>query len=263
MRIIQKDYPIIKHLVTGQQVKIAHEGCSNSKCLSIKMDVEGYLFHCFKCGDSGFLAHESTTFRDRKLREAEKAAYQREQAREGWDLPSDFSYKIGNAGLAWLGSGGWPSDLIVQHKVGWSDYLSRVVFTVRPLGWIARAVHDDQVPKYLAKGQRGQYWVSEPIVDRVCVVEDILSAGRVGQVYPAMAMLGTDQWNTGILARAKEVAIWTDNDRAGRRCRTKLNSMLQWFPDTRVFNVTSDKDPKTYTTEEIIQLIINKRKAYV
>ncbi len=253
MKINPMDYrETLKHLVTGQSIKVAHLNCSDSKAMSVTMDVEGYLFHCFKCQGSAFLAHEQSTFRDRKKREAEKAAYQRERQRAGFNLPADFGQNIDSAGLAWLGTGGWTSDLIVKHGVGWSSFLSRVVFKVEPLGYVARAVHSDQVPKYLSKTPKLSWWASEPLIDRVCLTEDILSAGRVGQVYPAMAMLGTDQINLGIITKAKQVLIWTDNDKAGEKARRNIHAILDWIPDVQCLDIHSTRDPKRYTTEEII-----------
>lgn len=241
----------LKAMVTGQSWKIPHQGCSDSKALSVKMEVEGYLFHCFKCGASAFLRHEDSTFRDRKRREAEKTAYQEERLKTNYNLPSDFTTAIPPEGLAWLGKGGWGSDMIFKHGAGWSDNLGRVVFKVEPFGYIARAVYPDQTPKYLSKTPGASYWCSEPIVDRVCLTEDILSAGKVGQLYPAMAMLGTDSLNLSIVSKCKQLLIWTDNDAGGEKARRFIWSKLHWLPSLQVLDIKSGKDPKYYSTAEI------------
>lgn len=252
MKVNPQEYlQTIKHMQTGQNWKVPHLGCTESKALSITMDVDGYLFHCFKCNANGFLPHEDTSFRDRKRREAEKSAYQEERQRAGFDLPADFTHDIPAVGLAWLGKGGWGSDLIFKHGVGWSETLGRVVVAVKPLGYIARAVHDDQAPKYLSKTPRLSWWQSEPILDRVCLTEDYLSAGRVGQLYPAMAMLGTDGYNLEVITRCKQVLIWTDNDQGGEKARRQLHGILDWIPSVQVLDVQSSRDPKYYTNNEI------------
>ena len=254
----------IKHMVTGQNWKVPHKGCSDSKALSITMEVDGYLFHCFKCQENGFLRHEDSSFRDRKQREAERTAYYEAKNREGFDLPGDASVRIDQAGLAWLGKGGWSHDLIFKHGALWSDRLQRVLFRSQPIGYVARAVHADQVPKYLSKSPKrvSTYWVSEPITDRVCLTEDILSAGRVGTLYPAMAGLGTDGWNWDIICKCKQVLIWTHNDAGGEHGRQVIHKTLDWMPDIQTLDIRSNKDPKAYTTRAI-EHYLQKGGAYV
>lgn len=241
-----------KHMVTGQNWKVPHKNCTESKALSITMDVEGYRFHCFKCGGWDFIRHENTSFRDRKRREAEKAAYLEEKDRQGFDLPTDFTTTIGNAGVAWLGKGGWTAEMIFKHGVGWSEKMSRVVIPVKPLGYIARRVYDDDMgPKYLSKTPRLSWWVSEPITDRCCLTEDILSAGKVGCQYPAMAMLGTDSYNLDIMTKCKQLLIWTDPDTGGEKARRQLHGIFDWIPGVQVLDIHSSKDPKYYTNAQI------------
>ena len=243
----------IKHMVTGQNWKVPHKGCSDSKALSITMEVKGYLFHCFKCNQNGYLPHEDSTFRDRKKREAEREAYYAEKDKEGFNLPADCQQLLTQEALAWLGKGGWTHDLVYKYAVQWSPSLQRVVIPVEPLGYIARAVHADQVPKYLTKGPKKVplHWMSEPITRRVCLTEDILSAGRVGRLYPAMAGLGTDGWNWPLILGCKEVLIWTDNDAGGEKGRAILHKTLDWIPHIKTLDIRSAKDPKAYTLREI------------
>lgn len=256
MSINTADYrDTMKHMVTGQSWKVVHKGCSDSRALKITMEPEGYLFYCFKCQGKAFVPHEDTSFRDRKQREAEKAAYFAAKDAEGYDLPIDWQRDIPDAGLAWLGKGGWTNEMICKYGPMWSSHMQRVLFTIKPIGYIARAVFEDQVPKYLTKGPKKTplYWTSEPIVDRVCLTEDILSAGKVGRVYPAMAGLGTDGWNLDIILNCREVLIWTDNDAGGEHGRKVLWSTLQWLPNIKVLDIRSKHDPKAYSTTEIIQ----------
>jgi len=225
---------VLKYMVTGQSIKVPHEGCSDSNALSITMEVEGYLCYCFKCGRKGFLRHEDSSFRDRHRREAERAAYSAARLRDSFDLPGDATRSLDSA-------------------ANWSDLLGRCIFRIQPAGYIARAVFNDQFPKYFTKAPRGGglYWQSEPIDTRVCLTEDILSAGRVGQIYPAMAILGTDSFNWDIIMRCEQVLIWTDGDAGGDKARHKIRKVLQWCPDIQTLDIKTPKDPKAYTNEEI------------
>jgi hypothetical protein len=245
---------VLKYMSTGQSRKIPHDGCSESNALSISMEVDGFVCYCFKCGGKGFLAHEDSTFRDRKRREKERAAYLLAKESQSFDLPSDATYNLDTAAIAWLGRGGWGNDLIQRYRPQWSESLGRCLFSIEPVGYIARAVFKDQFPKYLAKGPcgGGLYWKSGFINKRVCLTEDILSAGRVGEVYPAMAMLGTDSFNWDIIMKCTEVVIWSDGDAGGDKARMKIHKVLDWV-DTRVIDVRTPKDPKAYTKKQIIQ----------
>jgi DNA primase len=127
------------------------------------------------------------------------------------------------------------------------------------IGWQGRAVLDGQQPKYLSKTPSDMVWRSEPITKRVCLVEDILSAARVGAVYPSVAILGTEprsvmQW----IAKCDEVVLWFDNDAAGHKARAKVETVLRWIPSVRLCDVRTSKDPKCYTTEDIIGLLRNR-----
>lgn len=244
---------ILKYMTTGQSRKVPHTGCSESAALSITMGVEGYICHCFKCGGKGFLRHEDSTFRDRKRREKERAAYNEARQSDSFNLPPDVSKSLPPVALSWLGQGGWGNNLIFKYSPMWSEKLGRCLFNIKPAGYIGRAVYSDQFPKYLTKGPRktALYWVSEPIADRVCLTEDILSAGRVGQLYPAMAMLGTDSFNWDIIMKCKQVLIWSDGDAGGDKARRKIREHLQWIPDIQVLDIHSTKDPKAYTMREL------------
>jgi hypothetical protein len=239
----------------GQSYKLPHKGCSSSKALKVTNTDVGFLFHCFKCGESLFVEHEDRSYRDRKRREAAIEAARQEKERAGFHLPADFSQTIAPAGLAWLGSGGWTNELILKHRVGWSDRLSRVVFPL-DIGWQARAVIAGHQPKYLSKYPTDMIWRSEPIEQRVCLVEDILSAGRVGQIYPSVAILGTEprsvmQW----IGKCREVVLWFDNDDAGRKAAAKVKGVLQWIINVKVNEIRTANDPKTYETADIIDIL--------
>jgi len=257
MQLTHEAFPIMKHLSVGGRVKVPHTGCSESACLSISNGPDGFLGHCFKCGKTAFLPHADQTYLSRALRIAEKEAFEREKALKGYALPADFSYTIPNAGLAWLGSGGWTTRLIEKYGVGWSAKLGRVVIPLHPDGYVARAVHDDQHPKYLSKTRKGQAWFStaDDRCGKICLVEDILSAGVVGQVCPTIAMLGTSIPDTELWINRSEVVIWTDNDEAGDKCRKMLNEKLRWMCGKLVIDVVSPKDPKRYSPDEIRKML--------
>ena len=253
MKINPSDYNY-KALAAGSSVKYAHKGCSSSLAMKVTVNVDGCLFKCFKCNETAFVRHEGQSWRDRKQRETEIAAAHAEKAREGFALPVDFSRQIGMAGLAWLGSGGWTTALIDHYKIGWSDKLNRVVIPIQPMGYIARAVFEDQHPKYLAKAQAKARWYSAPITQGAMVVtEDVLSAGRTGQMVQTEALLGTPKdWVPPI--GVTHLGIWTDDDKAGEACRAAVKRRSIWL-GVRITDIVTKRDPKCYSDHEITDIL--------
>jgi hypothetical protein len=255
MLIHPQDYDF-KKLPVGASVKVAHRNCSGSQAMKITVKPEGVMFHCFKCNETRFV-QQGFNFRDLKVRRAEQEAADQMKAAAGWDLPADFSHTISPVGLAWLGVGGWTSALTTKYNIGWSKKLARVIIPLQPEGWIARAVHKDQKPKYLSKAPSHAKWESSTIVDTVCLVEDVLSAGRVGQFLPTKACLGTemDKWVPPEGVRL--VVTWFDNDAAGRKALAAVTKKLQWFPHVKHINITTDEDPKLYSDAEIEEVLLS------
>jgi hypothetical protein len=252
-----KDYPDPKSLSVGSVLKVPHMGCSESSAMKLTATVEGVHYYCFKCGSSKFISG-NYCYRDRKAREAENAALMKERMRTGFDLPEDFSQDIPSAGLAWLGLGGWTSDMISRYKVGWSDNLKRVVIPIQPQGYTARAVFPDQLPKYLEKAPALSWWESFPVWDNpiMAVTEDILSAGRVGEFIYCHALNGTTAAGWLPPEGFEHVMIWLDGDKAGREGMLKLLNRLQWAYTVTI--VTTDKDPKLYSRKEMYEIICSK-----
>lgn len=96
------------------------------------------------------------------------------------------------------------------------------------------------------------------------VVEDALSAIRVGKFVPAVALLGTtvrDKEHT-VLSHARvsegrtnpRVAVWLDGDKAGRKGRENVARKLS-LVGAEVSRINTDKDPKRYTDREIRRLL--------
>lgn len=257
MDINPADYSkVTKYMRPGENRKVQHVNCSDSRALSITCTEDALMFKCFKCDTGWIQPHEDQSHAAKKRRAAEAEAYRAEMLKHGYGLPDDCTTQLQLEALAWLGKGGWTNALIERHRPLWSGLLGRVVFRVEPAGYIARAVSEGQQPKYLSKTPRGgpAWWSSEPIGQRCCITEDILSAGRVGEHYPAMAALGTDSWNWEILARCRQILIWTDNDGGGEKARRKIRETAQWLP-VELIDIRTEHDPKAYSWQAIKDIL--------
>ena len=234
----------------GCTIKIPHEGCSTSAALSVSNRLDGYLIYCHKCKFTLFVPHQDSVS-ERRVRKELIEAQQEALSKLTYDLPEDFSQTIAPIGLAWLGKAGWTVSLINRYNIGWSERLKRVILPM-PIGYTARAVLPFDQPKYLQKCPEGALWRSNQMVTSTCVVtEDILSAGRVGELLSSYALNGTSASaaEIGALCRHDLIIVWLDPDRAGSSGAKALCSNLS-FIGKRVVKIYN-KEPKHMTREEL------------
>ncbi len=143
--------------------------------------------------------------------------------------------------------------------MGWAPSISRFLIPCRngaaaTGAFTARSL--DRKPKYVAGGSRkasDRIWCAGkgPVV---AIVEDVLSAIRVYESgYRACAVLGTSfsQEALNIAVRGcTDVVSWLDPDAAGLAGHKKLRHSLG-LHEVRLHRVTSERDPKLHTREEI------------
>jgi hypothetical protein len=266
MDINPDEYAGASRLPVGGSMKVPHNGCSSSAAMKITNNVEGLMFHCFKCGMSLFESAWNSP-RERLRRQKTFDAYRAARMKESYDLPSDCSHSIPEAGLAWLGSGGWTLRLIQHYEIQWSAELHRVIIPIvtkgKYMGYIGRAVESWQQPKYLEKTEDGAYWEStqmapkcRPLSTQAVVIEDVLSAGRCAKFIPAYSALGTSLGHSLIneLSKYNKVYVWFDPDKAGRKGAAKAINQLSLLTEVKMLK--SRDDPKRLTDAEIRRLLV-------
>ena len=93
------------------------------------------------------------------------------------------------------------------------------------------------------------------MTEKIVLVEDAFSCIKVGEVAACWALNGTalTEEVTKKLTRMSEVTVWMDPDSPGRRAAVKIKKALGSI--TRVKIITSDRDPKYYTIEEIKEIL--------
>lgn len=294
---------ITSTMVPGQSLKTEHVDCSVSTSAAMKITYkpEGFSYKCFACGDYIFDRDECCLLAHRKALQAQAEEYQKMKRSGSIELPTDFSHTFPGPAIAWLTQGGWGPRLIKANGVGYSEKLGRVIFPLTS-GWLGRAVHPGQTPKYWQVG--GQEYVrftgssngnrcalcttqSEPLrqtirhkevrgpirrvsecstlygkdcsfdgdaaaIRTVVIVEDILSAGRVGHFIPCDALLGTTT-NAHRYDSYTTVLLWLDPDKAGQKGITKMIKALRWTTAFKV--ITSRADPKCLTNDGIKEIL--------
>lgn len=234
--------------------------CGSGKTLVISRDHKTYSCYCFRCGyqrysDVGTLSLEELA----KIKELNKQA---KEVRLTVELPEDFTEDIPLIGRLWLYKGGVGPSLWKKYSIGWSDTLQRVIMPIfdnSKLVWFqARAVHPGQMPKYIGPdGDRSTlvFKTGEHTGKSVTVVEDMMSAYRVGEITATCSLLGTKitTAQANILGQYDLVTTWLDDDAAGKRGAYDVRRAVGLVTEVR--NISTTKDPKCYSREEIVNIL--------
>lgn len=174
--------------------------------------------------------------------------------------PSDTSVYIPPKALTFLKKYGISDEEIKANSIGYSPSRHLLVFPLQE-AWVGRYFGDNpEYPKYVTYGIKRNLMhilpvVSRGLTERVVLVEDLLSAIKVGRQCPSMPLFGSDITKTQLfrLSRYYEnIFIWLDPDK--HQHSIKLGQRAELFFKT-VTIVFSEKDPKDYSNEEIKKLL--------
>ena len=261
---------IAKDLPLGHKARIPCSQCgTNDKSLIVNHGSKSYNAYCFRCGDNPFeMKGELSLAELARIKELNNHAISK---RLPLSLPEDYTTDIPLAGRLWLYSGGLTESVWREYGIGYSATLERVILPVyknntsKELVWYqCRAIHKGQSPKYIQPSDARDTVLFESAgkeTDTRCViVEDILSAIRVGKTRKAFSLLGTKittpQANT--LSKYKEVTTWLDSDKAGVTGAYSIRKALQLVTEVR--NIVTAEDPKKLSDRDIRELLTNNKE---
>lgn len=250
---------------TAQDLPLGHKTridceCGSGKTLVINHNNKYYSAHCFRCDFDEYHNKGKQTLGElARIKALNEAA---ESLNLQLELPADFTTEIPLHGRLWLYSGGLtPSDW-GSLGFGYSKELDRVVMPVYKAGKLVwyqcRALIDGQKPKYIqpSKDRHEVMFVQHTeSKERIVVVEDILSATRVGKHIASASLLGTKitTAQANELAQYERVTLWLDSDRAGRKGAYKIKKALSLL--TNVDSVVTEEDPKVLSDEQIKEVL--------
>lgn len=254
-------------LSDGESKRIDHEGCpaghDSKKRLWVCRQNGRVFWKCHHCGEKGSLAVQNNRTQVlNRLRPPES------QDPNKIELPYDFDFNFLH----------WPPEArawVLKYGIekpqtwGWSESQGRVIIPVWEeglKGYQARKVlPEDLGPKYLTRGRNLLYRVScgggREIVkemDVACLVEDALSAEKVGRICDSYAMLGTSRFSHAdalqFASRYARLIVWFDDDGwLPRKASTQLAARLALLVPTKV--VRTGKDPKEHSLTEIMEIV--------
>lgn len=237
------------------QVHHCKEGKDNDRCYVTRRG-DTTLVHCFHCGGSG-------SVRDRFSRVKSAKAKGKTDGKNSTVPPKRAPYDITYTptewsvdALGWVGGAGLTTGEISKYGIGYSPSRGRVYIPLMRegtrVGWLARKIEADG-PKYL-QWKEGEFAFFINNGGDVCViVEDILSAIKIGRKYSVIALLGTSLSGYALSKIAtlfSEYVVWMDNDNPEVKMKqVQVKNILEDFADVRI--VKTDKDPKEYSDEQI------------
>lgn len=242
---------VAKGLRTGEKARIYH--CTNSKSMVVSASHKYWSGYCFRC---------KTRFVERKTqlspKELEKILERQAQFTQEVKLPIDSTNDLPLQERLWLYRAGLyhPKDW-ERFRIQYSPSMKRVIIPVYGDGdelraVVARSCNREVRPKYLTSQ------IGNPIFrvgkgDTLVVVEDLLSAIRVGKFTTSCAALGTHLTDELVLVALQYplILLWFDGDPAGREADKHFGNRLRSY-GVRVLSIRTQKDPKEYSDEEIV-----------
>lgn len=146
--------------------------------------------------------------------------------------------------------------LITKYSLMWCTASNRLVLPFFYKGKLSaaqlRSLDVRPLRKYIHKGPPGLWNSHIAPGEYVVVVEDILSAIRINEYLPAVALCGTKTDNTTketLTKLAKTIILWLDSDIPGQVACNKLRRSLQLTNEVRV--IRTALDPKCYKPKDL------------
>lgn len=262
-------HPELTTASDGEQLHYNHSNCPAGRDrkarLFIKREGSKLLGYCHHCGQSGAW----NLGRQCYIRKREKT-----KVVQHLRLPSDFTTDPSECHVkanVWYNKYGITLAEREHYLLGWSDKWKRAILPIHQGGELVafqarRLLDHDDGPKYLTRKVQGY---DRPFFtagrgenlafDNMVIVEDILSAIKVGRQYTATAILNallSQQMVAGILRyKPEQVTVWLDDDNPTvRQSQRRIMRRLGPYADVR--RVTGvGKDPKELDDGQIAQLM--------
>ena len=212
-------------------------------------------YHCFSCGFHRFPTHYTPRIQKEEI--------------DATRLPSDFSREVPSHATKWLLQYGLPLSYW-RPFIGWSEATSRLVFTVGdgPEFSIGRFIPEEgrsferEQRKWFVWGQSHKtphIFGSYQTASKIYLVEDLISAHKIGQVAPTICLFGTTVFDAclPILRHiGLHVVMWLDKDQEGtlqKKCNNL--SLLTGLPVS--YKITTE-DPKMQSFNTIKEIVCQK-----
>jgi DNA primase len=256
-------------LEPGRSKRADHD-CGSGRTLLVSREGNDYKAWCFRCNEPGFIKGPEETMAERLARLSEVRAAEGSMGRA--ELPSPALRVVSDwpdKASLWFYKAGLSKHDIGRLGAYYHAPSRRVVLPVRQgeevVFWQARALDPHQLPKYMAPDvDKTRVLPKYGSAGRITLVEDILSAYKVGLVGEGWCLMGTSLSAFALaqlMKRKAPVNVWLDNDlppkfpvNRGQIAAAKVVKQLRAM-GLEVRNIVAPRDPKLMTRAEIEELI--------
>lgn len=171
-------------------------------------------------------------------------------------LPEDSTTQLGAKGWQWLNKYGIRPDETRNFR--WSDSEEWLIYIIDDGAWQARCFAENAKRKYLTFGPVSDilHIVGEPFGEKIVLVEDVLSAIKVGRFVSAIPIFGSNvhlKTLVRLVQRFKHLVVWLDKDKANESVKSTHRASQLGFESTR--SIISELDPKEYNDEAILEFL--------
>jgi len=254
--------------------RFLHKECSEGKdpCLIITKTFHptyglGWIYICHRCGIKGF--KKAKELSRKEWIEFKKSLHIVKQNSSSNTItsPNDYTIQIPERGLAWLYKYDIKPEEIKEFRIGYSPSWQRVILPVykfdRLIYYQARYVGFDSdiynKRKYInIKAKRKDIYFSVIRFENqkeIIIVEDILSAIKVGRHKNTLALLGSyipDDLILKVKLQGINVSIWLDYDKriSARKYTKRFNAL-----GIKCKQICTPYDPKEYNDNDIKHIL--------
>lgn len=249
-------------LAIDQTAYVEHckSGSGNNKCGVTRKD-DATLIHCFHCGAKGVIKDKYAKVNSKLSNNSSKRHIKtfNSPPPDAKENPSQWSIEA----LAWIGHGGLTLTEAKNYHMRYSREAGRLFIPLlnegEIVGWLARKI-EAEGEKYLLSKKDDFIFNIDNGSDTCIIVEDCLSAIRIGRSFDVVALMGTALSSyvlNKLINRYKSYIIWLDNDNPTVKMKqVKARNTLSSFGDVSMLKTA--KDPKEYTDLELNNLIKGK-----
>lgn len=203
--------------------------------------------HCFSCGYHRGAKFQLNFLIKEPINDQEKVV-----------LPRDFTREVPADAWKWLLQYGLPYSYWKSYT-GYSPGDKRLILTVgNPIRFSQGRSLTVGDSKWKVYGNKRGYVnaISEQLSDQVVLVEDLISAHKVGQVTSCIPLFGTnidDLVVKKLQQLNRPMALWLDNDQYIYLPK-KINRLMTLLTHP-VRYIKTTKDPKHYSVSEIKEIL--------
>ena len=280
----ENDRDIAVALKKGEKTNINHSGCpageDRKKRLYIERKENGnVLCYCHHCSQSCVIWDSVSKNRSfTKGYRASGSVSTVGKPNNECSLPKDSEAVVASwppQARVWLGKYGITNAEIATHSILYSERMGRVLLPCwndgKLVSYQARKLFpEDTGPKYLSYGDKnsvyavratsaGEEHSDEPTITPLVIVEDVLSAIKVGRYADALALRKSSmsdkelQWvlNQGY----EEFVVFLDDDNAQvKKSQIVIKNKLEAFGSVRIIH-SNGRDPKEHSDLELEEIL--------